>query len=192
VTATDVVEVDTVALLRGRRGLTAAAIGCALSGGMVLLAAGRVWVHYSVTEQALSPRAASATGHAVAQAAGTFALVVLAGVLVLPATRGFGRRIAGLLIAGAGAGIGYLAVMTIAAPAEQLPGRASSPAVTGWPWVALVAGLVAVGAGLLSTISSGEWPAMGRRYESGAATRSRPATDASMWDRLDEGDDPTA
>jgi uncharacterized membrane protein (TIGR02234 family) len=186
------VEVVAAVGLRGRRGLTLAAVGCAVSGGTVLLAVGRVWVRYTMSRQSLAPRAATATGHGVAAAAGTLALVVLAGVLVLPATRGWGRRAAGMLIASCGLGIAYVAAVTISSPADQVSGATGSLAVTAWAWVTVAAGGVAVAAGLLTVVSSRAWPAMGRRYESGAATRRRPITDASMWDRLDEGDDPTA
>jgi len=33
---------------------------------------------------------------------------------------------------------------------------------------------------------------MGRRYESTGSARRGPVTETSMWDRLDDGDDPTA
>ena len=182
--------------LRGRRGLALAAAGCAVSGGVVLLAVGRVWVRYTVSRPPLAPRVATATGHGVAAAAGTLALVVLAGVLVLPATRGVARRAAGGLIALGGAAIGYLAGQTIGSPADQVSDSTGSLAVTAWAWVALVAGVLAVGAGAVTIVSSRTWPAMGRRYESGVAARRRPITEASrsqatLWDRLDEGDDPT-
>jgi uncharacterized membrane protein (TIGR02234 family) len=195
VTALDAVPASGV---RGRRGLTLAAAGCAVSGGVVLLAVGRVWVRYTVSRQSLAPRAATATGHGVAAAAGTLALVVLAGVLVLPATRGSGRRAAGVLIGLCGFGIGYVAAATISAPGDQVSGSTGPVAVTGWAWVTVAAGLVAIAAGVLTVVSSRAWPAMGRRYESGAGARRRqitaatPITAATMWDRLDEGDDPTA
>ncbi|HEY5456494.1 MAG TPA: Trp biosynthesis-associated membrane protein, partial [Acidothermaceae bacterium] len=78
----------------GRRGLGVAVTGCVLSGAVALFAVGRVWLHYTVPRTGLADLRASATGHTTAGAAGTLALVVLAGVVVLPATRGLGRRIA--------------------------------------------------------------------------------------------------
>ena len=139
---------------------------------------------------------AAATGHAVAGAAATLALVVLAGVVVLPATRGLGRRIAGVAIALAGLGISYLAVLTIAFTTDQLDvPEASTYAdgrATAWPWIAVVAGLLAIATGVFAAVASGAWPAMGRRYESAGSARRGPVTETSMWDRLDEGDDPTA
>jgi len=67
---------------------------------------------------------------------------------------------------------------------------------TGWPWVDVAAGAVALAAGGFALLRSGRWPAMGRRYESGGKA-ARPSSGSSsdslsMWDLLDEGDDPTA
>jgi hypothetical protein len=181
-------------VVRGRRGLTVAAAGCAVSGGLVLLAVGRMWLRYDVPEPGLAVRAASATGHVVADPASTFALVVLAGILVLPATRGLLRRLAGVVIALAGLGIGYVAVLTIVLTKAALPGPDTSDyldgRVTVWPWIAAAAALVAIAAGLLTAVASRDWPAMGRRYEQGGSP-SRDSSEASMWDRLDVGDDPT-
>jgi Tryptophan-associated transmembrane protein (Trp_oprn_chp) len=180
-----------------RRGLTAAAAGCVLSGSVVLLAVGRVWMRYTVDQPPLSSRPASATGHTVAAAAATLALVILAGVVVFPATRGIGRRVAGVAVALAGLGVGYAAFLTIVFTTDQVPGvgsgRLLDERTTLWPWVALVAGVLGAGCGFLAVVSSSRWPSMGRRYESASATaKTGPLTDVGMWDRLDEGDDPTA
>jgi uncharacterized membrane protein (TIGR02234 family) len=180
----------------GRRGLGIAVTGCVLGGAVALFAVGRVWLHYTVPRNGLADLRATATGHATAGAAGTLALVVLAGVVVLPATRGLGRRVAGVLIALAGLGIGYVAVLTIASTTDQLDAPDASTytdgRATAWPWIALVAGVVAIATGVFAALASGGWPAMGRRYEPAGAAKQRPATETSIWDRLDEGDDPTA
>jgi uncharacterized membrane protein (TIGR02234 family) len=180
----------------GRRSLGIAVTGCVLGGAVALFAVGRVWLHYTVPRNGLADLRATATGHATAGAAGTLALVVLAGVVVLPATRGLGRRVAGVLIALAGLGIGYVAVLTIASTTDQLDAPDASTytdgRATAWPWIALVAGVVAIATGVFAALASGGWPAMGRRYEPAGAAKQRPATETSIWDRLDEGDDPTA
>lgn len=180
----------------GRRGLGIAVTGCVLSGAVALFAVGRVWLHYTVPRTGLADLRAAATGHATAGAAATLALVVLAGVVVLPATRGLGRRVAGVLIALAGLGIGYLAVLTIAFTTDQLAAPEASTytdgRATAWPWIALVAGVIAVATGVFAALASGGWPAMGRRYESAGSAKRGPVTETSIWDRLDEGDDPTA
>jgi uncharacterized membrane protein (TIGR02234 family) len=196
VTSTDSVPATAVTTQPGRRGLGIAVTGCVLSGAVALFAVGRVWLHYTVPRTGLADLRATATGHATAGAAGTLALVVLAGVVVLPATRGLGRRIAGVLIALAGVGIAYLAILTIASTTDRLDGSHASTyadgRATAWPWIALVAGAIAVATGVFAALASGGWPAMGRRYESAGSAQRGPATETSIWDRLDEGDDPTA
>ncbi len=101
-----------------------------------------------------------------------------------------------MLIALAGIGIGYLAVLTIAFTTDQLDVSQASTytegRATAWPWIALVAGLVALATGVFAAAASAAWPAMGRRYESVGAAKRGPVTETSIWDRLDEGDDPTA
>jgi uncharacterized membrane protein len=195
VTATDSVQAVAEPAKTGRRGLGIAVAGCVLGGAVALFAVGRVWLHYTVPRTGLADLRASATGHATAGAAATLALLVLAGVVVLPATRGIGRRIAGVVIALAGLGIGYLATMTIVRTTQQLDvpagSRYTDGHATAWPWIALVGGVVALATGVLATIASGGWPAMGRRYESAGAASRGPITETSLWDRLDEGDDPT-
>lgn len=192
---TEPVQTQARATQPGRRGLGVAVVACVVSGGVALLAVGRVWIRYTVDQPPLSPRPASATGHTVAGAAATLALVVLAGVVVFPATRGIGRRVAGAVVALAGLGIGYAALLTILFTTDQVPGvgsrRLLDESTTAWPWVTLVAGLLGAGCGLLAVTRSGRWPSMGRRYESGPA-KNAPLTEVGMWDRLDQGDDPTA
>jgi uncharacterized membrane protein (TIGR02234 family) len=189
-------QASTASTPPGRRGLGIAVAGCVLGGAVALFAVGRVWLHYDVPRDGLADLRATATGHAAAGVAATLALVVLAGVVVLPATRGLGRRIAGAVIALAGLGISYLAVLTIAVTTAQLAVPAGSTythgRATAWPWIAAIAGVVAIATGVFATVASGRWPAMGRRYESAGSAKRGPVTETSLWDRLDEGDDPTA
>jgi len=64
--------------------------------------------------------------------------------------------------------------------------------------LALLAGLLAAAAGLLTVLRGRTWPAMGRRYERAAATAPAPARRQSdedraldAWRALDRGEDPT-
>jgi len=193
---TESAEASATAAQPGRRGLGIAVTGCVLSGAVALFAVGRVWLHYTVPRDGLADLRAAATGHEVAGAGATLALVILAGVVVLPATRGLGRRIAGVVVALAGLGVSYLAVLTIVLTTDQLDVPEASTytdgRATAWPWIALVAGVVALATGVFAAVASAGWPAMGRRYESAGSARRGPATETSMWDSLDEGDDPTA
>jgi uncharacterized membrane protein (TIGR02234 family) len=79
-------------------------------------------------------------------------------------------------------------------------GRITVDLTAAWPVLAVVAGLLGVGAGLLAVVRGRTWPAMGRRYERGAtasgpAVARRPETDEdraqAAWKALDRGEDPT-
>lgn len=190
--------------LAGPRGLSIAAAGCVLAGAVVVLTGGRAWLRFTVVEAPLPDLRATLSGHAVASAAVPLALVVLAGAIALPATRRVGRRLTGVLLVLAGLGIVVGCVHVLAAPASvaaaqavRLAGRTGVPAsmvsVTAWPWLALVGGVIAMLVGSATLRWGAAWPAMGRRYEAGRrpAPRAAEVAEASMWDRLDKGDDPT-
>jgi uncharacterized membrane protein (TIGR02234 family) len=185
----------------GRRELTAAALGCLVASGLVLVAVGRPWVRFTVASSTGLDIRATVTGHDVAGASSALGLVVLAGVVALPATRRVSRVVVGGLMVLAGVGIvtatwssAFDPSAAIASRARQVAGRSGAKAThlaaTGWPWLVLAGGVLAVLVGVLTVLRSRRWPAMGRRYEAGRSPRSRPS-EASMWERLDEGDDPT-
>jgi uncharacterized membrane protein (TIGR02234 family) len=185
-----------------RRELVGAALGCLLAAATVLISVGRPWIRFVVaTATGLDVRS-TVTGHHVAAAATAFGLVVLAGVVALPATRRNGRIGAGALITLAGLGIAVAAQAAalrpraaVATHANQVAGLSGAAprdvAVTPWPWLTLVGGLLAVGVGLLTVVRSRRWPAMGRGYESGRNPSPGASTESSMWDLLDDGHDPT-
>lgn len=72
---------------------------------------------------------------------------------------------------------------------------------TAWPWVALVAWIVLLAAGLFTIATARHWRGSGKKYRTDAATRasetagpaaSRPHDAIDSWDDLSRGDDPTA
>jgi uncharacterized membrane protein (TIGR02234 family) len=79
--------------------------------------------------------------------------------------------------------------------------KPTAVAATAWPWLVLAGGLLAVAVGVLTMVRGRRWPAMGRRYEAGrkpvvvrsseTASSQTSSSEGWMWDRLDEGDDPT-
>jgi uncharacterized membrane protein (TIGR02234 family) len=185
-----------------RRELVLAVAGCAIAGAVALFAAGRQWAHFVVVGGGGSVNGGP-SGHDLAAGASALGLVMLAGVVALPATRGFLRRVIGLVVLAAGAGTIALAADVLADPSaagsftgyDGFFAYSGNPTIvlraTGWPWADVGAGILALAAGGFAVVRSGNWPAMGRRYESGGKA-ARPTSDASsMWDRLDHGDDPT-
>jgi uncharacterized membrane protein (TIGR02234 family) len=183
-----------------RRELVAVVGGCAIAGAVVLLAVGRRWVRYAVVGGGHA--SAGPTGHDVAAGATALGLVILAAAVALPASRGWLRRGVGVVLAAAGAGTIALAAHVIASPGAAAgrryigvyslsPNPVLHAQATGWPWVDVCAGLIALVAGVVALLHSGGWPAMGRRYESGRTRASSRSAETSMWDQLDQGDDPT-
>lgn len=114
-------------------------------------------------------REVAVTGAQLARAATPAALVALAGVLAVIATRGAARMAVGAVITLSG----VLAAVSVVASGSRAPG-------------ALLAGLAALilcAGGAVVVRLGRTWPVLGRRFE-------RVDT-ASPWDALDRGDDPT-
>lgn len=143
------------------------------------------------------------------------AVVALAGVVAVLATRGLARRIVGLAVALAGAGLVWRALAGLGAvSADRARGLVGSrhsgvgldatvvPQVTvhaAWPWLTAVCGvLVAIGGAVVAARGQ-HWSAMSARYDAPStavsgddAERARQRANASLWQQLDRGHDPTA
>ena len=195
-----------------RKELTAAVLGAVGGGALALVAGGQSWARVTAVRDAPLPPVTAALGGADAAplvpAAG---LVLLAAAVALLAVRGPGRAVVGLLMAAAGGLLAWSGIRALAGglsdAASQVPGvgrgagQVTVAVSAAWPVLAVLAGLLGIGAGLLAVLRGRTWPAMGRRYErTGAATEaapaSRPQTDEdraqAAWKALDRGDDPTA
>jgi uncharacterized membrane protein (TIGR02234 family) len=190
-----------------RREPGAAVAGCAVAGGLALSAGGQTWATVTVTRTPpLPPVTEALTGSAVAPLVTAAGLLLLAAAVAVLAVRGAGRIAVGVLVALAGAALGWSALRVLvggpdtatAGPGEQ---RAADLAAA-WPVLVVVAAVVAVAAGLLVAVRGRRWPAMGRRYERGpgagqaqarAPERTRTDEDRALdaWRALDRGDDPT-
>jgi uncharacterized membrane protein (TIGR02234 family) len=180
--------------------------------GLALWAATRTWSLLVIDRPGLPALRTATTGAEDFPLLIGLALVALAGVGALLATRGLVRRVLGGLLAAVGAG---LAVQAITGRAGLDVGRAGAGA-TIWPVVCVVGGAMIVVGGLAAARQGHRWPTMGSRYErrnvpsapSGPgdapgpqATASpddqsrsalAPADNRAVWDALDRGDDPTA
>jgi uncharacterized membrane protein (TIGR02234 family) len=183
----------------------------ALGGGLALLASGRAWVTVHVDRPAPLPDlAVGLTGRTLQAAVPGLAVVALAGVIALLATRGVARRIVGAVIALAGvalaiaaAGAGSVSsgearrlvadtrIGTVLDPTAPL--RLVSHHV--WPVLAIVASVLVVAGGLLAALGWTAGAGLGRRYEAPTTATGPPSpgeSNLAMWQRLDRGDDPTA
>ncbi|RBY74486.1 TIGR02234 family membrane protein [Geodermatophilus sp. TF02-6] len=200
-----------VAASRRRREPSAAVAGTAAAGGLALSTGGQTWVTATAQRPApLPPVTDQLTGGALAPLVPASGLLLLAAAVALVAVRGAGRVAVGLLAAVAGGVLGWSGLrplvtdLHVAAPGVlggATPGSTLDTRVhAGWPVLALIAGVLAVAAGLLTVLRGRAWPGLGRRHERPAGTASaaapaRPRTgeDRALeaWRALDRGEDPT-
>ncbi len=181
-----------------RREVTVAMVLALVSAVLLFVASGAHWAHGTGRRPAgvsFVVVKASVSGHAVAGVVEAVALVALAAVVAVPATRGRGRVVAGILVfAGGIAGaVGAVASRSSARAhvVHQLPTGAT--VVSDPWWSAALAGAVLLAlVGAILAVRGPRWSALSSRYEPPAATKVATPGDAGTWDALDRGEDPTA
>ncbi|MDV6012680.1 Trp biosynthesis-associated membrane protein [Haloechinothrix sp. LS1_15] len=123
------------------------------------------------------------TGAEAVPALVPLAVLVLAGIAGMLATRGWGRRVLCGVVGLAGTGGAALAVTGALDGPQPAHG------------VALLGGLLVLCAATVGAVAAATMPAMGVRYTRGAqAEHGQRATgygDTELWDALSAGDDPT-
>jgi len=190
-----------------------------LAAAGALLISTRIWqTVVTARPRPLADDVLGLNGRTVDAAPTALALVALAGVVALIATRGWWRRLIGGVLVLAGAGLVWwsLAGRTAVSAARAralVTGRHSGvgvddavvPQVTVhsvWPVLSAACGVLVVLAGLLAVLRGHRWTAMSARYEPQRAQRTadapagdRPAelpSSTAMWSALERGDDPTS
>jgi uncharacterized membrane protein (TIGR02234 family) len=184
--------------MTGRRELLVAVALCLLGSALVLLAMSRPWLTFRLGAVAPLPsRTLDLSGARLAPGARVLGFVGLAGVAALPAARGLGRTAVGVLLAAAGVGLALDLVRALSDPAAAV-GRgeplhdvhlSAGLQLGGWPYVALLGGVLITAAGLLVVVRGRRWEALSPRYD--APTAKPPPGESSLWDALDRGEDPT-
>jgi len=172
--------------ITGRRGLGIAVGLCVTGAAIALLAVTRTWTETLTRRPApLPPVHTPHTGTSQLGWLVAVALVALAGAGALLATRN-GARV------GLGALLGLVGVAILGGGIDGLHLADGGRVV--WPVLVMVGGVLVAMAGLRAMRHGSTWPAMGAKYErpAGATKAGGPATDATMWDDLDRGVDPTA
>jgi uncharacterized membrane protein (TIGR02234 family) len=181
-----------------RRELLLAVLLCLAGAALVLLATSRPWLTLRVPAAAPLPtRTLTRNGSAIAGGARALGLVGLAGVAALPATRRIGRVVVGGLLALSGTGIVTVLVRVLAHPVAAVARSGPFPDahvagpvdLGGWPYLALIGGGLLAAAGLLVVVRGRRWEVLSERYEPPAAQG--PPGEASFWEALDRGEDPT-
>ncbi|MFF0230860.1 Trp biosynthesis-associated membrane protein [Micromonospora sp. NPDC005254] len=183
----------------GRRQLTYAMLLCLAGAGLALWAATRGWsVELTARPAPLPPVREARSGAALLPWLPALALVTLAGGGAVLATRGWVRRLLGVLL-------GVLGLAVAAGGGYGLVADLDGVVSRQWPALCLLGGLLAAVGGGWTALRGDVWPAMGARYErpTWTVTESAPTTVAppgrmagrrttEAWDALDRGEDPTA
>lgn len=175
----------------------------ALAGAIALGAGSQPWVRFTL-EGGVDELP---TGHDLNAALSPVAIAIVAAALALSIAGPVFRRVLGGLVAGLGAGIVALGVTVTADPAAAIAARVTeltglaghaglasvaSYSLLPWPWVTIVAGVIATLAGLAVIFTSGRWATAGRKYEASPAKDPAAKRDRiSDWESLSNGDDPT-
>lgn len=169
--------------------------GAALAGW----AATRVWlVEWTPRPAPLPSVRVEHTGSGLWPWLPASAVVGLAGMGAVLATRGIGRRLVGVLLLLVGAGL------LVGGAAGLVTSSGMEPDVR-WPALTVLGGLLVTGAALTVVLRGHRWPTMGARYErtGGGARLSDPARPdptggrvtgarvTAAWEALDRGEDPT-
>ena len=183
-----------------------ALLGCLLGATLTLFAASRPWADGQAVQGSLrAPFEVS--GGSLAPAVPALALAAMAGALAVLASRGVVRVVVGAVVLLCGLAVVTLSVTgldpassTLANRAGDALGTATATADgggTAWPWLALVGGLLIMGAGAAAAWHGRTWPAMSARYEKPAgrtpvAERTIDGDGAlEQWRAMDRGEDPT-
>jgi uncharacterized membrane protein (TIGR02234 family) len=194
-------------------------VACAVAGAAALLAASRVWLRLAAARTAPLPAlSVPLTGREVEPLVPAVGVVALAGVVALLATGRRGRLIIGGLLAASGLGMMLRSLPHLAVPAPadarellldqgRATGEPAGATITAtvdrvWPVLAALAGAALLAGGLVTVVRCRRWPGMSGRYDRRVRTAPAPASDAggidsaggdaSAWEALDRGEDPTA
>lgn len=170
--------------------------------GLLLLAAGRPWLHVVLERPApLPPAARDLAGADLLGWLRPLALLGLAGVPGLLAAGRLGRRLIGLLLLAAGLVTTVQCALLAVGGAPALLARAgrsvlttASAEATAWPALAAVAG-AALAAGSIVVLAGGRAAGLPDRYEAPRRPAEPPPQtsrgEVAAWDALDRGEDPT-
>ena len=134
------------------------------------------------------------SGGSVVSIAAAAPIIGFAGVAGVIGSRRWLRRVVGVVVAIAGialciSAVRFLSAMAVGSPIPGGVGGSGDQNVvtvsTVWPVVAMVAGLLLLVGGLLTTAVGHRWPTLGAGYER------KSAQPRDAWEALDAGLDPT-
>jgi len=183
----------------------AAGLGLLVLGSVgVLGTAALPWVTAHIDDPTLGASAARVelSGTALAPALSPLALVALAAVVGVLASRGALRRLVGVVVLVAGIGLVWLVVSARLDPAvvtraaRTATGTTTAVSAESWTlaWLpSLGCALIVCAAAVVVIVRAGRWPTLSPRYDrAGNASPQGGAVKADAWSQLDRGEDPTA
>jgi uncharacterized membrane protein (TIGR02234 family) len=178
-----------------------------LGAGGALLLSTREWQTVRLARPApLRDVVLGVNGRTVDSAPTALALVALAGVVAVLATRGVARRVVGVVLVIAGVALAWRAALAARAVGD---GRARSllaahrrsidltgvhPSVAThavWAVLTVLAAVFVVAGGGLVAWRGARWQVMSRRYDAPDPEQESARTATTMWTALDRGQDPT-
>ena len=194
--------------MRSSRELVLALLLETVGAAAALLVATRTWQTVTTARPApLHNDVLALSGRDIDAAPTALALVALAGVVAVLATRGAVRRIVGGVVLLAGAALAWRSI-DAGAPISTRRARAfvtdkhqtidaSAARIhvdvhVGWVALSVGCGLLIVAAGALIVWHGHRWRAMSARYERQPAAPSAQAQATKLWTDLDRGEDPTS
>jgi uncharacterized membrane protein (TIGR02234 family) len=167
-----------------------------LASGLVLVLLSRKWVSAEYVESGFPNVSLDLTANELTPALSGLAIAAIASTLGAIATRGFGRRLVGVVMAVIGIGIAFV-TFDVMQNLEDLVGSEFADAigrdVSGWSqessiyaWLVIPAGLVIAICGLLMAGKTFD-TRLSKRYERELGN----PKNLTPWQSLDQGIDPT-
>ncbi|MFD1826629.1 MULTISPECIES: Trp biosynthesis-associated membrane protein [Mumia] len=178
-----------------------------VGGAAAFFTASQPWSRVTVETEGLARDVVSVNGNEALPVVGGLALVALAGIVAVLASRGRVRTAVGVVVtlaslaAAVAVALGgdavHDALVTSLAESPAMAGDAAlqsrladEASTTAWRWACLVSLLVSAAAGAAVVRWGRAWPSMGSRYESVGQQRAETVDD-DPWKALDRGEDPT-
>lgn len=183
-----------------------AAMGiAALATLLAIIVGGRPWVEGTVDDAMIGGSLQQVPGDQAVTGFVALGLVVLAGAVAAAATRRVGRRVAAVILLLTSLGMAALVFRVLIDPSGILgavaaanTGRTGSLTATAsatvWAYLALVPALGALLVAGLAWRGARQWPEPSQAYDRPGAERpgKRGERVTSDWERLSDGEDPTA
>lgn len=200
--------------MNGRRLRATSILTGVVLSALVLMSWSQAWYIVVLTGQSAGHPPLSVGGDVAAPAVAALSLAAVAACGAMAISGPFFRTVLAVLDVVLGACVVLSAALAISSPVTTVASSVTdatsvegagpiaeligSLSATGWPWVALVAGILLAVLGVVIAVTGRGWPSAARRYEpvrlesAGDGEESGSDTAVSEWDELSGGADPTS